>query len=46
MLEEVGIVPIYHNREVILRKPYVRDMQFTPFGLGFIERLRSATMAR
>lgn len=46
MLDEVGIVPIYHNREVILRKPYVRDLQFTPFGLGFIERLRSATMAR
>ncbi|MGQ0568557.1 MAG: ABC transporter substrate-binding protein [Armatimonadota bacterium] len=46
MLDEVGVVPIYHNREIILRKPYVRDMQFTPFGLGFIERLRAASIAR
>src|SRR5262249_5746937 len=46
VVEDVGVVPIYHVREVILRKPYVKDLQFTPYGLGFIERLRTAAIAR
>jgi len=46
VIEDVGVVPIYHVREVILRKPYVKDLQFTPYGLGFIERLRTAAIAR
>ena len=46
VVEDVGVVPIYHVREVILRKPYVKDLQFTPYGLGFLERLRTASIAR
>ncbi|PYM59499.1 MAG: hypothetical protein DMD79_17500, partial [Candidatus Rokuibacteriota bacterium] len=46
VVEDLGVVPIYHVREVILRKPYVRDLQFTPYGLGFLEHFRSAALVR
>ena len=46
VVEDVGVVPLYHVREVVLRKPYVRDLQFTPYGLGFLERFRTAAIAR
>jgi ABC-type transport system substrate-binding protein len=46
VVEDVGVVPIYHVREVILRKPYVRDLQFTPYGLGFLERFRTAALVK
>ena len=46
VVEDLGVVPIYHVREVILRKPYVRDLQLTPYGLGFLEHFRSAALVR
>jgi oligopeptide transport system substrate-binding protein len=46
VVEDLGVVPIYHVREVILRKPYVRDLQFTPYGLGFLEHFRSVALVR
>jgi ABC-type transport system substrate-binding protein len=46
VVTDVGVVPIYHVREVILRKPYVRNLTFTPYGLGFLEHLGTAAIAR
>jgi len=46
ILDDVGVVPIYYVREVILRKPYVRDLTLTPYGLGFIELLYTASIVR
>jgi oligopeptide transport system substrate-binding protein len=42
VLTDVGVVPIYYVREALLRKPYVRNMTITPYGLGFIEHLNTA----
>jgi len=46
IVDEVGAVPLYHIREVILRKPYVRNIEFTPYGLGFLERLRTVAIVK
>ncbi len=46
MVTDVGVVPLYHIREVILRKPYVRNLTFTPYGLGFMEHLGTAAIVR
>ena len=46
VLTDVGVVPLYHIREVIRRKPYVRNLTFTPYGLGFIENLGTAAIVR
>jgi oligopeptide transport system substrate-binding protein len=46
VLTDVGVVPLYHIREVILRKPYVRNLTFTPYGLGFLENLETASIVR
>jgi oligopeptide transport system substrate-binding protein len=42
ILDDVGVAPIYYVHEAILRKPYVRNMLITPYGLGFIENLQTA----
>ncbi len=46
ILDDVGVLPIYYVREVILKKPYVRDLTLTPYGLGFIERLHTAAIVK
>jgi oligopeptide transport system substrate-binding protein len=46
VVTDVGVVPLYHIREVILRKPYVRNLTFTPYGLGFMEHLGTAAIVR
>jgi oligopeptide transport system substrate-binding protein len=46
ILNDVGVVPIYYVREALLRKPYVRNLSITPYGLGFIEHLHTAVIAR
>jgi hypothetical protein len=46
IIDDVGVVPIYHVREVILRKPYVRNLTLTPYGLGFIEHLSTASIVK
>jgi ABC-type transport system substrate-binding protein len=46
VVEDVGVVPIYHVREVILKKPSVRDLDLTPYGLGFLEHFRSVAIVK
>ena len=46
VFDDVGVLPIYHVREVILKKPYVRDLTLTPYGLGFLEHLSTASIVK
>ena len=46
IVDDVGVVPIYYVREAILVKPYVRNMTFTAYGLGFLEHLNTASIVK
>ncbi len=46
IVDDVGVLPLYHVREVILKKPYVRDLTLTPYGLGFLEHLSTASIVK
>jgi oligopeptide transport system substrate-binding protein len=46
IVDDVGVVPIYYVREALLRKSYVHGLTITPYGLGFIEHLHTASIVR
>jgi ABC-type oligopeptide transport system substrate-binding subunit len=46
IVDDAGVVPIYYVREAILLKPYVRNMTFTAYGLGFLEHLNTAFIVK
>jgi ABC-type transport system substrate-binding protein len=46
IVDDVGVVPIYYVREAILLKPYVHNLTFTAYGLGFLEHLNTAAIVK
>ena len=46
IVDDVGVVPIYYVREAVLVKPYVHNVTFTAYGLGFLEHLNTAAIVK
>ncbi|HKX19253.1 MAG TPA: ABC transporter substrate-binding protein [bacterium] len=46
IVDDAGVIPIYYVREALLIKPYVHNMTFTAYGLGFIEHLNTASIVK